>query len=92
MSKTGDGRTVHVARGKLVGTELTPVALAGVEPIHSSYISLDEGETIQATGIGPPAVLCADGNPLKLLVPGDIASIHLHPQAVRVLRLQAEAA
>ncbi len=134
VSKTSGERTIHVARGTLVGTvvvgfahyecfwgkaivggvglsnltgqpagcqvcaqplvrtELTPTALAETEPLSSSYISLNEDETIQATGIGPPAVLCADGNPLKLLVPDDIVHIHIRPQAVRVLRLQTEEA
>ena len=134
VNKMIGGRTVHVARGTLVGTvvvgfahyecfwgkaivggvgltnltdqpagclvctqplvrtELTPTALAETEPIFSSYISLNEGEAIQATGIGSPAVLCADGNPLKLLVPDDIAHIYIRPQAVRVLRLQGEEA
>ena len=89
---TGQPAGCLVCAQPLVRTELTPTALAEVEPIHSSYISLNEGETIQATGIGPPAALCADGNPLKLLAPDDIANIHIHPQAVRVLRLQAEGA
>lgn len=75
----------------LVRTELTATALAEAEPIFSSYVSLNEGETIQATGIGPPAVLCADGNPLKLLSPDDTTNISVCTKAVRMLRLQVEA-
>lgn len=74
----------------LVRTQLAAGDLAGVEPIHSSYVSLGAGETIEATGIGSPAVLCADGNPLKVLEIDDRACIRLHPNAVHVLQMNRE--
>jgi len=73
----------------LVRTVLSVEELRAVEPLHSAYISLNQDEVIHTTGIGPPAFLIADGNPLKALLPEDIVSIRVRPQAVQVLRLQA---
>ncbi len=75
----------------LVRTRLNRQELAEVEPIRSSYISLAAGEEIRATGFAPPAVLCADGNPLQILTPDDVAHVRLSPDAVQVLRIQEEA-
>ncbi len=73
----------------LVRTELTPDNLATIEPIHSAYVSFDEGDVIRVQGLGPPAVLCSDGNPLKGLTPEDVVSISFRTRAVSVFRLSA---
>ncbi len=71
----------------LVRTQLDREAHRNTEPIRSAYVSLDEGEVIEATGLAYPAVLCADGNPLKALQPADIARLRARPGAVEVLRI-----
>ncbi len=57
------------------------------EPIHSTYVSLGSDEAIEVSGLAYPAVLCADGNPLKALQSDDICRIQLRPDAVSVLRI-----
>ena len=85
---TGQPAGCLVCAQPLVRTRLSPEELAEVEPIRSSYISLSAGEVIQATGFAPPAVLCADGNPLQILGPDDVVHVRLKPDAVCVLRIQ----
>jgi NAD kinase len=71
----------------LARTQLDKQTFATMEPVHSTYVSLDDNEVILATGLGYPAVLCADGNPLKCLQPTDEVQIRVQPDAVDVLRI-----
>jgi hypothetical protein len=71
----------------LVRTQLDRQAHLAIEPIHSAYISLADDEMIQVTGMEYPAVLCADGNPLKRLQPGDVAEVRVYLNAVDALRI-----
>jgi NAD kinase len=57
------------------------------EPIRSSYVSLAAEDRIEVSGLTYPAVLCADGNPLKALQLDDICHIRVQPNAVSVLRI-----
>lgn len=70
----------------LVRTRLEAGELVAVEPLRSAYVSLADSDTLQVTGVGPPAVLCADGNPLKRLEPEDRVHIRVRTTAVEVLR------
>lgn len=82
-----------VPAGCMVAT--TPLVFAGfsrelhsfAEPIRSSYVGLSEDETIQLTGFGSEAVLCVDGNPLRLLEAGVVAEVRLRQGACSVVRL-----
>jgi hypothetical protein len=76
-----------VCEQPLVRVQLAAADLAAIEPVRSAYTSLAEADTIQVNGIGPPAVLIADGNPLKALVPDDQVTIRVLQDAVRVLRI-----
>ncbi len=71
----------------LVRTQLDRQAHLDMEPIHSAYASLAEDEVIEVSGLTYPAVLCADGNPLRALEIADIARIRVRPNAVDVLRI-----
>jgi NAD kinase len=71
----------------LVRVQLDKQGFASMEPVHSEYVSLADGEVISVTGMDYPAVLCADGNPLKRLHPSDEVQIRVQPNAVDVLRI-----
>jgi len=76
-----------VCEQPLVRTQLDRQAHLAMEPVHSAYVGLAEGEVIEVTGLAFPAVLCADGNPLKALQPADVARLCVRPDAVDVLRI-----
>ncbi len=75
-----------VCEQPLVRMDLDPDGLLAAEPIRSAYVSLTEADTIHVTGVGAPAVLCADGNPLRRLETEDKVQIGVRPNAVDVLR------
>ncbi len=76
-----------VCEQPLVRVQLEISDLVTVEPVRSAYTSLAEADTIHITGIGPPAVLIADGNPLKALTPDNQVFIQVLRNAVRMLRV-----
>lgn len=76
----------------LVRTQISRDELAVVEPLRSVYVSLGDDEQIEVTGLGAPAVLCADGNPLAVLTLNDVVQIRVGRQAARVVRMVTEAA
>ena len=76
-----------VCEQPIVRTHLDRSDLEANEPLRSAYVSLGEADAIQLTGIGPPAVLCADGNPLKCLEPEDRTQIRVQMNAVEVVRI-----
>lgn len=76
-----------VCEQPLVRVQLELSDLVAVEPVRSAYTSLAEANTIQITGIGPPAVLIADGNPLKALTLDDQVHIRVLRDAIRMLRI-----
>jgi hypothetical protein len=78
-----------VATAPLVRTQLPAADDAADEPLRTAYVGLAGGEIVRATGFDAPAVLCADGNPLRLLAPTDVVEIGVRPRAVTVLRRQA---
>jgi NAD kinase len=55
----------------LVQVEITAAKLLGMPPIRSSYVSISEGTSILVEKVADGAVLCVDGNPLRLLNPSD---------------------
>lgn len=61
-----------------------------MEPMRSSYVSLNDGDVIRVTGLDHPAVLCADGNPLAALRSSDECEIRVRPAAVDVLRIAGD--
>jgi predicted polyphosphate/ATP-dependent NAD kinase len=71
----------------LVRVQLDKQEYASMEPVHSAYVSLADGEVMSVTGMEYPAVLCADGNPLQRLHPTDEVQIRVQPNAVDVLRM-----
>lgn len=71
----------------LVRTQLDRQSHQDMEPIRSAYVSLGQDEVIEVSGLTYPAVLCADGNPLKALELADIVRIYIRPNAVDVLRI-----
>jgi NAD kinase len=71
----------------LVRTQFDQQAHRDIEPIRSAYVSLSKDEVIEIGGMSHPAVLCADGNPLKALHPDDLTHIRVLPHAVDVLRI-----
>lgn len=81
-----------VSTQPLVRTQMAQDELAAVEPIRSAYVSLGEDEQIEVTGLGSPAMLCADGNPLAALAFDDVVQIRVGRQAARVVRMVTEAA
>ncbi len=58
------------------------------KPLKSNYISLAKGESINVTGMQNPAVLCADGNPIKQLELEDNISIRVLSRAIDVVQLK----
>jgi phosphoribosylcarboxyaminoimidazole (NCAIR) mutase len=72
-----------------------PVVFAGLEradhaafePLRSWYVGLSEGERIILTGLGEGAVLCADGNPLRVLRPVDRVEVRVVADACSVVHV-----
>jgi hypothetical protein len=75
-----------VSEQPLVRVKLTANELLEAEPVRSTYVSLTEADAIQVSGITGPAVLCADGNPLKRLEPDDRVQIQVRLNLVEILR------
>lgn len=67
-----------VSNQPLVIPRLTPNELDLLEPIKSSYVSLAFEDKIHATGLAAPAVVSADGNPIKGLTTKDSVFISLN--------------
>lgn len=76
-----------VCEQALVRTQLDAQKYQEMEPIHSSYVSLNSQETLHVTGLDFPAVLCADGNPLAALRPDGVSYVRVRRDAVDVLRV-----
>ena len=76
-----------VCEQPIVRMHLERSDLEAQEPLRSAYVSLSEADAIHVAGVSPPAVLCADGNPLVSLQPGDVAQIRVRMNAVDVLRV-----
>lgn len=56
-------------------------------PIVSSYATFAEDQRIRVSGVRKGTVVCVDGNPLKILQPGDVIEFGVAVDAVRSLRL-----
>ncbi len=72
----------------LVRTHLDPEAYRRSEPVVSRYVSLDEDEVIEAWGFRPGTALCADGNPLLILEPGDRVRVRVRRSLATAIRIQ----
>jgi len=79
-----------VSEQPLVRSSFDAIDMDGYEPLRTVYVNLLADETIQVMGMEPPAVLCADGNPLKQLGKGDLVHIRVLQKAVGVLRIVAK--
>lgn len=75
-----------VCEQPLVRVRLAANELLEAEPVQSTYVSLAEADAIQVSGLEAPAVLCADGNPLKWLEPEDRVQIRVRLNLVEILR------
>ncbi|MFU8889222.1 MAG: diacylglycerol kinase family protein [Trueperaceae bacterium] len=86
-------RWVGVPAGCLVSS--FPLVFAGydrtdhrrMEPLRTAYVGLAPEQEIELTGLGAGAFLCADGNPLRALAPGDVARVRVLPGVVDVVRM-----
>lgn len=76
-----------VASFPVVYAELDRADHAAFEPLRSWYVGLSAGERIRLTGLGGGAVLCADGNPLHVMNPDDLAEVRVVADACRVVRV-----
>jgi hypothetical protein len=83
----GDPAGCLVCEQPLVRVQLEAGALRSVEPVRSIYTGLRETDVIQVTGVGWPAVLCVDGNPMTSLKPEDQVHIRVHTNIVDVIRM-----
>ncbi len=72
----------------LVRTRLDPEVHRRSEPVVSRYVGLDEDEAIEAWGFRPGTALCADGNPLLILEPGDRVRVRVRRSLVTAIRIQ----
>lgn len=71
----------------LVQIELNRQSVLALPPITSTYISLDEIQRIEVSGVRTGSVVCVDGNPLKLLQPTDTIVFGVALDAVKSIRL-----
>lgn len=86
-------RWVGIPAGCLVSS--FPLVFAGfdraehrrMEPLRGAYVGLAPDQALELTGMGGGAYLCVDGNPLRALVPGDVATVRVLPDVVDVARL-----
>lgn len=76
-----------VSEQPLVQIELTADTLRSRGPVSSKYISLDEGMRIVVENVQTGAVLCADGNPLRLLLEKDRVEFGVQRAAITVVSL-----
>jgi hypothetical protein len=72
----------------LVQVEISASALLGAAPIVSSYVTLSEGVSIVVENVRFGAVLCVDGNPLRLLCSSDGVVISAHEDAITGVRFR----
>jgi hypothetical protein len=90
-------RWVGVPAGCLVSS--FPLVFAGydrtdhrrMEPLRTSYVGLAPEQELELTGLGAGAILCADGNPLRALAPGDVGRVRVLPGVVDVVRTMEQA-
>lgn len=80
-----------VASFPLVFAELDRERHRQMEPLRSSYVGLDAGETVEMRGFEGGAYVCADGNPLKALEPDDVVEVRVRPRVVDVARVEGRA-
>lgn len=80
-----------VASFPLVFAEMDRETHRRMEPLKSSYVGLDEGETLEMRGLADGAYVCADGNPLKALTPDDVVEVRVRPRVVDVARMDGRA-
>jgi hypothetical protein len=66
--------------------EITREEVLASGPLRSQYVSFDETMCIRASGLRAGTVVCADGNPLKILTPGDQVEFWVRPAAVRAVK------
>lgn len=71
----------------LVQIGLDRQAVLALPPIVSSYATFDENQRIRVSGVRKGTAVCVDGNPLKILQPGDDIEFGVAVDAVRSLRL-----
>jgi hypothetical protein len=86
-SLTGAPAGCLICEQPLVRTHLRLEELRAVEPVNAAFASLAPGESMFIEGLGAPAVLCADGNPLARLQPDQRVHIQVAPKPVQVLHL-----
>ncbi len=77
-----------VADQALVRVGLSLSQTLALPPIHSVYVSFDEEEQIQVTGVRAGAALCVDGTPLRLLKPNDVVSFQVRREVIRAFKLR----
>jgi hypothetical protein len=70
----------------IVRIETTRAEVLAYGPLRSQYISFDETMCIRASGLRPGTAVCADGNPLKILSPGEQVEFWVRPAAVRAVK------
>jgi hypothetical protein len=72
-----------------------PLALVGLSsdevlawpPLKTAYVNFDDQSTVLIEGVAPGAAVSADGNPLRILGPGDEIEVRLRPNAAFVIRI-----
>ena len=85
---TGLSAGCLVSNLPLVQVEITGSVLLRAAPIVSSYVTLSEEVGIVAEDVRDGAVLCVDGNPLRLLSSSDRVVISVQEDAVVGVRLR----
>lgn len=71
----------------LVQIGLDRQAVLDLAPVVSSYTTFDENRRIRVGGVRKGTAVCVDGNPLKLLQPGEVVEFGVALDAVKSLRL-----
>ena len=66
--------------------EITRQEALALGALRSQYVSFDETMCIQVSGMRTGTAVCADGNPLKILSPGDQVEFWVHPAAMRAVK------
>lgn len=84
----GDPAGCLVCDHLLVRTQVDAEGYRRSEPIVSHYVGLNETEQIETLGLREGAVLCADGNPLAILSPGDRAHVIVRRALAESLQIQ----
>jgi len=72
----------------LVQVEISASALLQAAPIVSSYVTLSEEVSIVVENVCDGAVLCVDGNPLRVLSGSDRVVVSTHENAVTGVRFR----